>query len=208
MLGHVAEDVFREYLDSHPYIYQRDYIVGDEANPKNVDFFIEFEKSLICADVKAVVTSRQEGELDAQRNIRKDIRSLREKFGRNRPVTPVVLVTMNFSEKFFTGLTVARALLGEIGCFFDFYGRAPIQHMPRGNAVLTQHQNQIISAVLAFDRVNGNHVLFENPFADHRVPPSFFHDVRAISLDRNAGEPELAGLSRIMYWPPSPVTVK
>ena len=194
-----SEEAFRGYLDEHSLEYERNHIVGDEANPTNVDFFIKSGDSSIYADVKAVITRRRRDEVDAYRNIRKDIRSLRKKF-RQSPAFPVILVTMNCSSKFFTGMTVARALLGEVGFYFDSEGRSSIQHLPRGDAVLTEKNNRAISAVLVFDGVNRNHCLFESPFADHCVPGSFFPYVRVIPLDRSAGEGDLVDLSRIMFW--------
>jgi hypothetical protein len=194
-----SEEVFCRYLDQHSLQYEQDYLVGSETNPTNVDFYIKSGDFSLYADVKAVISSGATGGPDADRNIRKDVRRLRSKF-KCIPTVPVVLVTINYSPRFFTGLTVAKALLGEIGLYFDTNGRSPMQHLSRGDAVLTKEHNRIISAVLGFDRVNQKHYLFENPFAHHRVPSSFFPGVRVVPLDREAAEFELVELSRIMFW--------
>ena len=199
MPENASEKIFRDYLNSHSFEYEENFVVGDQVQPKNVDFFIKSSRLAVYADVKEVRASQQNGKVDADRNIRKDIKNLRDKFGHNRPVRPVVLVTMNFSSRFFTGLTFARALLGEVGAYFDTSGRSPIQHLPRGNAALTQRHNRIISAVLGFDRVNLKHFLFKSPFADHPVPDDFFPLVQVIELDRKADEDTLADLGSIMF---------
>lgn len=195
----ISEDVFRRYLDQHSFQYEQDYLVGSETNPTNVDFYTKSGDFSIFADVKAVIGSRRIDGPDAEHNIRKDVRSLRRKF-KYVPTVPVVLVTMNYSPRFFTGFTVAKALLGEIGFYFGSNRHSSIQRLPRGNAALTQSHNRIISAVFGFDRVNQKHYLFENPFAYHHVPGDFFPGVHIVSLDREAGDSGMAELSQIMFW--------
>jgi len=194
-----SENIFRDYLNRYSFDYDENFVVGDESNPKNVDFFIKTRKINIYADVKEVKDSSEGDIVDAHENIRKDIRKLRDKFGQKRPIYPVILVTMNYSSKFFTGFTIARALLGEVGVYFSAAEQTPIHHLPRGNAVLTQKHNRTISAVLCFDRVNQNHYLFKSPFADHPIPDELFPSVKAIKLDRNADESRLRELSSIMF---------
>ena len=58
-------------------------------------------------------------EIDAYTHIREDLKDLRRKFGGTKPTFPVVLVTMNFSSKFFTAHTVSRAMYGDIGAQFS-----------------------------------------------------------------------------------------
>ena len=141
--------------------------------------------------------------IDAHGHIRSDIRKLRSKF-KTRPNVAVILVTMNCSSNFFTGLTVARALMGDIGINFDrraLQVTSPLHHLPKGNATLTREQNRSISAVLVFDGPGGRHCLFVNPFADHPFPNTVFPGVTVIPLDRSAHGEALKTLSTFMFWP-------
>ena len=202
-----SEQIFADYLTTHGMCYQREYPV----NGANVDFCIEMANSRVLCDVKEVRESKEEriAEIDAHYHIRGDIRKLRAKFGKNRPSVPVFLVTMNFSSNFFTGLTIARALLGDIGINFDRLTStvtSPLHHLPRGNAALTEASNRSISAVLVFDcATRCQHYLFINPFADKPIPEDFFPtSVRRVKLRRDMTQEELLQLSNFMFWPSTP----
>jgi len=196
-----SEELFADYLSEHLLPYDRNYAVtsGD------VDFRIERASSIVLCDVKEVRDSKKNpcGKLDAGGHIRSDLKKLREKFKKGRPDQPVVLVTMNCSTNFFTGLTVATALLGDIGIDFDkntLPFTSPVHHLPHGNAVLTQTHNCSISGVFVFDIESRKHYLFRSPFTDHPVPSECFPQVRVVDLSRKTQGQELAELSNIMFW--------
>lgn len=115
-----GETMFAEWLDQCCIRYERNYVVTSG----NVDFLIKFSTSHVYCDVKEVRASpgMPDSTIDADGHIRSDIRKLRAKFD-FRPTLPVLLATINFCPKFFTGLTVARAMLGEIGVLFDRHTR-------------------------------------------------------------------------------------
>ncbi len=109
---------------------------------------------------------------------------------------------MNFSTNFFTGLTVATALLGDIG--FDFDKKtlslaSPLHHLPKGNAALTQTHNRSISGVFVFDIDHYKHYLFRSPFTTYPVAPEFFPEVRAVDLDRAEQGNTVVRLSDIIF---------
>ncbi|MBW2021204.1 MAG: hypothetical protein JRI65_14625 [Deltaproteobacteria bacterium] len=197
----ISEQLFRTYLDKHNFEYRRSYRV----NGGDIDFRVNIYGDILLCDVKEVKDSTSDtyGEIDAERHIRGDIRKLRAKFSKNRPEVPVLLVTMNFSSKFFTGLTIARALLGEIGFTFDRNcGEAlsPFHHLPKGNAALTHRHNRSISGVFVFDHVHLNHRIFLSPFADYPISLGLFPEVEFTQLDRRSEKDELIGLSRYRFW--------
>ena len=196
-----AEGIFADYLREHGFLFQRSYPV----NRGNVDFRIVSSGYTVLCDVKEVRDPRTDpsGRVEAEGHIRSDIRKLRAKFGKHKPNYPVVLVTMNFSSRFFTGLTVARALLGEIGFTFDRATgetTSPVHHLPKGKAALTRKQNRSISALLVFDHANLRHCLFLSPFADHPVPPDFFPGIQVIALNRGSENEDLIALSKFHFW--------
>lgn len=197
-----AETLFAEWLDQHCIKYERHH----EVTPGNVDFLIEFSKSRVYCDVKEVRASPPDlsgSRIDADGHIRSDIRKLRAKF-KARPVWPVLLVTMNFSPKFFTGLTVSRAMLGEVGALFDRHTvgiTKPTHYLPKGNASLTTGQNRSISGVLVWTGRRQRHVLFLSPFAEHPLDGSLFPDTDVVTLDRSASPSAIHALSDRMFWP-------
>jgi len=196
-----GETLFAEWLDQHCIKYEPHY----EVTPGNVDFLIEFSKSRVYCDVKEVHASPNPSGLsiDADGHIRSDIRKLRAKF-KSHPTLPVLLVTMNFSPKFFTGLTVSRAMLGEVGVLFDRHTMEitkPIHHLPRGNASLTTGQNRSISGVLVWTGRRQRHVLFLSPFAEHPLDGYPFPDTDVVTLDRSAPPGAIYALSNRMFWP-------
>ncbi|MFQ5853657.1 MAG: hypothetical protein ACE5JU_24115 [Candidatus Binatia bacterium] len=196
-----SEKLFADYLIKHKLLYDRNYSVASG----DADFRVVRETSTVLCDVKEVRDSTKDphGRLDAGGHIRSDIRKLREKFKYGRPDQPVILVTMNFSTNFVTGLTVATALLGDIGFDFDkktLSSTSLLHHLPKGNAALTEIHNRSISGVLVFDIDNCKHYLFRSPFTDHPVPSDFFPEVRVVDLSRSAPGEEIVKLSDIMFW--------
>jgi len=201
-----SEQLFEGYLKQHGLKYQRHFLVNENnPNSANVDFRIKSNANTVLCDVKEIKKPHQniEGELGAYHNIRKDIKKLREKFRKNRPKEPCVLVSMNFSSVFFTGFTVVKAMLGDIGVEFDKQTKqiiSHIHHLPRGNAAMTKHQNRSISGVLVFERSNNNHYLFTNPFADNPVPKGFFPEVKIVHISKGSINSTLSKLSKIMFF--------
>lgn len=159
----------------------------------------------IYCDVKEIRDADSESpeEIRAYLPLRDDIRKLRKKYKGRSLDGPVVLVTMNFSSNFFTGFTVARALLGDIGV--TLYRETPkvttpLRYLPQGNAVFTQKQNTSVAGVFVFDRVSGGHTFFENPYAVPQIPKDVFHGLRFIMLSRKAVDDELVNLGAMMFW--------
>jgi len=198
MDGKISEDLFASYLESHSIGFERDFRV---CGLKNVYFKISAEAGTVLCDVKEVRDSRvvSVGKIDAYTHIRKDLKDLRNKFGRNRPNSPVVLVTMNFSNSFFTAHTVARAMYGDIGAEFSDNMRKEIHHLPRGNASMTVKTNTSISGVLIFDCACGNHAYFSNEFAGIKLPSSYFPGIAEYDLKRSSGENDLVQLFKLMF---------
>ncbi len=196
-----GEALFADWLDQHCIRYARHH----EVSPGNVDFLIKFSKSPVYCDVKEVHASADPSgrAIDADGHIRSDIRKLRAKF-KSRPTSPVLLVTMNFSPDFFTGLTVCRAMLGELGVVFDSNTLEvvkPIHHLPKGNASLTVAQNCSISGVFVWTGSRQRHLLLLSPFADHPLDASLFPDTEVVTLSRSAPPNIIHGLSQRMIWP-------
>lgn len=198
MDAEISESLFSLYLDECGMNYQRHYKVHNE---KNVDFKIETPSVVLC-DVKEVRNSRIDstGEINAYKHIRKDISDLRKKFKTSKPTHPVVLITMNFSKSYFTGATVAQALLGDMGVEFQENVRSELHHLSRSNAALTKTTNTSISGVLVFDCASGNHKYFINPFAQNKLPTGYFPEVEEIKICRGSGEKELVSLAKLMFW--------
>ncbi len=200
--GDKSEKLFAEYLDRHGMPYKRDHDVGGG----NVDFYIEAKGSCVLCDVKEIRDSKKDkhGHIDAYRHIRSDIRKLREKFKKDRPQLSLVLVSMNYSSKFFTGYTVARALLGEIGVVYDRELRtieSPLHHLPRGDATLTQKHCRSVSGLFVFNQGGRSHTFFMSPFADNPVTSGFFPETLEINMDPDGIDGKLVGLGEMMFWP-------
>src|SRR5262249_54649632 len=120
MNAEISEGLFASYLEGLPVEYQRHVPVHGN---KNVDFLIEGDPQILC-DVKEVRPggNRALG-IDAYAHLRDDVSDLRKKFGSSRPRKPVLLVSVNFSGNLFTGISVARAMLGDVGAEFSAEGR-------------------------------------------------------------------------------------
>ena len=75
-----SEQIFELYLRKHDITFERDYPV----NGANVDFFVQRDNNKLFCDVKEVriVRPEFEGKIAAYKNIREDIRRLRNKFKR------------------------------------------------------------------------------------------------------------------------------
>lgn len=202
-----SEDIFEAYLNKHKLGYERNYLVGTElpVEKGNVDFLVESNQGRVFCDVKEIRGSGKgenpNGEIDAYKLIRRDVKKLREKFGKKRPNDPCVLVTMNFSRKYFTAWTVARAMFGDMGITVDKRSvrlTSDIHHLPNGNATMTERHNRSISGILVF----GNALfLFPNPFAYHYIQEGFFPEVCLIQRNRHGSEAESRSLSEIIFWP-------
>jgi len=196
-----GEALFEEWLSRHSLKYQRHHRV----EPGNVDFLIHLRASIVYCDVKEVRDSPEPSvsNIYADGHIRSDIRKLRGKF-KAHPDLPVLLVTMNFSSHFFTALTVARAMLGEIGVLFDrdtLELLKPVHHLRNGNASLTSGQNRSISGVLVWTGLRQRQTLLLSPFADHPLEGAFFPDTDVVTLDRGASPDAIRILSERMFWP-------
>jgi hypothetical protein len=195
----ISEGLFESYLKEHGIDYQRHFRVFEE---KNVDFKIDSPEVVLC-DVKEVHDSTAEtcGMIDAGRHIKDDLKKLRKKFGSAQPKVPVVLVTMNFSNNFFTGLTVASAMLGDVGMSFQSNSRGEAHHLPQGgNASLTKSTNTSISGILVYDCASGNHKYYSSPFANYKVSSGFFPDTVEVDLSKSAAEKDLTTLTSTMFW--------
>lgn len=196
-----SEKEFECYLEKQSLVFERNYFVG----PGNFDFYLDCHCGAIYCDVKEIQDSDFESEegIDAHLHLRGDIHKLRNKYKRKKLDGPVVLVAINYSLNYFTGLTVARALMGDVGETFDritFKKVKHLHHIPQGNAAFTRNQNTSISGVFVFDRVNRKHCFFENPYAVNPMPRDVFHNLRFIALSRSIVGQELIDLGNIMFW--------
>ena len=198
MDAELSEGLFKAYLDHLGLKHQRHVPV---CGNKNVDFRVEGTTPLFC-DVKEIRPSPTDpDEIDAYSHLREDLRDLRKKFGTYKPVIPVLLISINFSGRLFTGFSVARAMLGDVGAEISPDGRGDIQHLPRGNAAMTHSHTTVISGIFVFDCVSeGNHALFPNPWAAYPVPDQCFPHVKRISVAKDATEERLKALANISFW--------
>lgn len=198
MDAEVSERMFASYLNGLGLSYQRHFCVCGNSN---VDFHVAGSPPILC-DVKEIRPSANASpEIDAYAHLRDDLNELRKKFGRDRPTRPVVLVTVNFSGRMFTGFSIARAMLGDVGAEFSPEGRASIRHLPRGNAAMTRMHHKAIAGILVYDcEPQGNHALFQNPYANYPVPAHCFPRVRRVVVDKSATEEHLRALSELTFW--------
>lgn len=201
MTTHISEKFFENYINQYDLQYERDFFV----DPGNVDFRVKSGTHFALCEVKAIENTgiENDGKLWAQRNIRKDIKGFREKFGKNRPVEPCVLVLMNFSSMIFTGLTVARAMRGEIGYLFDGASKEIISdahHLQKGNAAMTHQQNCSVSGVLVFDLNRNHHYLFKNPFAENCISDDFFPAIQIIPVKMEYSPNEIKYLADLTFF--------
>jgi hypothetical protein len=196
-----SEKEFASYLEDQGLVYERDYHIG----PGDFDFCVDTRCAAIYCDVKEIQDSDIESVegIDAHLHLRGDIRKLRNKYKGKKLDVPVVLVAMNYSSNYFTGLTVGRALMGDVGITFDrntLKAGKPLHHIQRGNAVFTRNQNTSISGVFVFDRVNGRHCFFDNPYSENPMPRDVFTNLRFVALSRSTIGQELIDLGNIMFW--------
>jgi hypothetical protein len=194
----VSEGLFASYLDTLRLKYQRHVPVRDA---RNVDFRIEGNPPILC-DVKEVRPGANESKgIDAYAHLRDDLSDLRRKFGPSRPQAPVLLVSVNFSGNLFTGFSVARAMLGDVGAEFSADGRGNFHHLRRGNASMTASHHTLISGIFVFDcEPGGRHALFPNPYAAHPIPTAWFPLVKRIAVAKDASEASLSELANITFW--------
>ncbi len=198
MDAELSEGLFKSYLDRLELRHEQHVCVHGD---KNVDFRIAGETPVLC-DVKEIRPSpTNPDQIDAYSHIREDLRELRKKFGPSKPTIPVLLITMNFSGRLFTGFSVARAMLGDIGAEISSEGRGDIHHLPRGNAVMTPSHTTLISGIFVFDCVvEGNHAIFPNPYAANPLPDGCFPFVRRVCVAKDATEEDLKALANITFW--------
>ncbi len=191
-----SEEIFENYLLKHKIAFERNYLVGS----KNVDFYITTSEGNILSDVKEVQNTKKD-EIDAYDYIKEDIKKLRKKF-KTKPLEPVLLVTFNNSSRFFTGFSVARAMLGDIGFTFDRKTKiktSDIHFITEGNASLTSKKNCSISGILVLQEYEKNY-LFLNPYANYPLNNDLFPDTETLELTRNLQGEDLKILSNIMFW--------
>ena len=204
MDANFSENAFRNYLDSNGFEYEENYVVGTAQNPKDVDFLIKTKSCELYADVKEVRGSTEKKlHNGAFLHIREDISKLRKKFKSNRASSPILLVSMNLSDNYFTGFSVAQALLGDTGVLINPHTNVitkPLHHLFKGNASLTSNKNRTISGVLVFDLFGGRHHLFHNPYAERPIPESLFPCVRDMRIFKDDEKQDLSKLSAIMFW--------
>jgi hypothetical protein len=198
MDAELSEKLFKSYLDHLGLRHGRHVFVHGD---KNVDFYINGETPVLC-DVKKIRPSPTDpDQIDAYSHLRDDLRDLRKKFGPSKPMIPVLLVTMNFSGRLFTGFSVARAMLGDIGAEISPDGRSGIHHLPRGNAVMTRSHTTLISGIFVFDCApQGNHAIFPNPYAACPLPDGYFPLVKRVCVAKDATEADLKALANITFW--------
>lgn len=207
MAMNASELLFEEYLRRQGISFSRDFPV----NSHNVGFQLIKETQTILCDVKEVrdpevkldpSVEKIGGCFDAQDHIRGDIKKLRQKFN-YPPLSPLILVSMNFSSTIFTALSVSRALMGEIGVIYDRDSGDVVfdlHHLHAGNASVTQKKNRSISGLLEFDVAGDNHCLFRSPYANYAVSPDFFSSIRVIDLQKNETPQTIIELSRTTFW--------
>jgi hypothetical protein len=198
---HDSERVFCEYLEKHQIVYKREYHVG----PGNVDFLVERNGSCALCDVKAVVQPpKMAGRVEAQLQIRGDLKKLRQKF-KERPTDPCVLVSLNYSPQIFTGLSVRTAMLGDVGVAFEVgQDQASVSepfHLEKGNAFLRKDVNTGISGILVLDPAFGEHCFFANPYAANPLVEGFFPSVREFAIQKTDEGGDLIGDSDVMFYP-------
>jgi len=198
MDAEISEGLFAPYLDTLRLKYQRHIPVRDA---RNIDFRIEGSPPILC-DVKEVRPGEDESKgIDAFAHIREDLSELRKKFGPSDPETPVLLVTVNFSGTMFTGFSVARAMLGDVGAEFSAEGRGKFHHLRRGNASMTRSHHTLISGIFAFDcEATGNHALFLNPYSARSLPDAWFPAVNRVAVAKDASEARLRELANMTFW--------
>jgi|WetSurSiteA1Bulk_404760.scaffolds.fasta_scaffold66968_2 hypothetical protein len=197
-----SENLFEDYLKKHKFSFEKEFPVS----PGNIDFKTEKGGYIVLCDVKEVRDWNKGGyaQILPQDQIRSDIRKLRKKFGRQKPSFPVILISMNFGTNFFTGVSIATALFGDIGFTFGPVTKinSGIIHLNRGNAALTKHHNTAISAIFGFDvRNQQQHCLFINSFACNPLPNDYFPIWKIFNLKPYEIGNNLQELSDIIFWP-------
>lgn len=196
-----SENLFADYLKRNELEYESNYLVC----PGNIDFKICLGEKIVLADVKEVRDrlddkDGKKGIIESHVQIREDIKKLRKKF-ESAPSYPLVLVTMNFSKHIFTGFTVARALLGDIGTYVKTTGeRSPFQHLYKGNAAVTRKHNTSIAGILVFTHAVYPNYFFCNPYALNPMEEVSFPNTSSIHLDREQVQNNI-DLNSITIWP-------
>jgi len=173
-----AEKIFYNYLRTNGYRTISPFYIGK----KNLDFeIIDKNNRLVLSDVKIVKQVKKdkaEYEIDAHSLIRKDIKSLREKLKEAKEINcPVILISMNFSSKFYTSFTMSKAMFGEVITNINKKDLTATEPRHAGKAVFTKKHNTKISGIFVFDYINNKHIFFHNPYASVPLPVNYFPNV-------------------------------
>jgi hypothetical protein len=170
--AHESEAEFAQYLEKHGLKYEREV----KVDPGDVDFVVYSGGTTVFCDVKAVIKPPETpGNIEASKQIRKDIQKLRSKF-KNPPDHPCVLVAMNYSyPQIFTGFTIRTAMFGAVGILFQslISESSAMLHLLKGGAAFTDRQCTSISGILVIDYA-GEHCYFHNPYARTPLLKGFF----------------------------------
>jgi len=108
-----------------------------------------------------------------------------------------------FEHFYFTGVSIATVLFGDIGIYFDPDAKisSGITYLSRGNAAFTRHYNTTISALLVFNVTNQQqHCLFINPFACNPLSNDYFPIWKTFNLKPYEIGNNLEKLS-VMFFP-------
>jgi acetone carboxylase gamma subunit len=173
-----SKKIFEDYLIKNKLSFEKNFPLG--AN--NIDFRVNSGtlSAFCCVNEISIISDDKNKKTGAFINIRKDIQKLRSIFGNYLSSDPIVLVTMNLSHITFTGLTVVRAMYGDIEIIFNKETLKVNQgehFSKKGKAGLTQIRNTIISGILVLDARN-NHYLFKNCYAKNEIPDGFFSSIQ------------------------------
>ncbi len=199
----VSENIFEKYLNENNLQYERDVIVNNKPNGKDIDFLVKTPSGKLLFEIKEVHDSPKiTNHINAAEHIRDDIKDLRRKFGKTIPKYPTFLVIMNFTSRPFTSFSVVQAMFGDIGITFNSQGDfSSIHHLYKGNASLLKNKNTSISGVLIFDIDCKNHLLLLNPFVNCAVDKKHFSDLTVLTLKKESIAQDIHLLSSVMFWP-------
>lgn len=185
-----SEKLFEKYLESNRYLFEKDYEIDTHVNNKNVDFkiFLNKKNLTVLADVKEIRNSpkKQNGKINADIQLKRDIKNLRQKCSKKEILYPVILITMNFSDSFFTGHTIIRAMYGELEVKFykdSFIQSSELKHSRKGNAEFTKSKNTVISGIFVFNGGNKNNYFFSNYFAKNKIDKDYFFNTEYLLTD-------------------------
>lgn len=198
-----SEKAFEDYLDNHGLTYERDFEVSETG--KDIDFFVHASEQDVYCEVKEVRESStlKPPRIYANRNIQNHMLKLRKKFRKRRPDHPLLLVSMNYSNQFFTGYTVAVAMLGQVGFTIDVNSDRVIEpaHITGANAATTQEHNRSISGVFVYSKSQSIQNIYANPYAVHPISETTFPNTQIIKIHAGLSPQELMSLGDWRHWP-------